>query len=78
MSIGVVHATPESAITIKPEISGDEDRGPCEEGKELKPVGEPPCGKTHLFERTLTFNAKADARHLKHGICNPPICLVKV
>jgi hypothetical protein len=43
MSIGVVYATPESAVTIEPQISGEEDREPCEEGRrtreELRSVG---------------------------------------
>jgi hypothetical protein len=30
--MGVVQAMPESAITIKRQIGGDEDRGPCEGG----------------------------------------------
>jgi hypothetical protein len=66
MLIGVVQAMPESAITV---ISGDEDREPCEEKAGGGAHG---AAWTDLYEKTLTFNAKTDAREtrLDHPVGN--------
>lgn len=67
MSIGVTHATPESAITI-PQVSSDAGHRACERGDEElgERVGERSGGWTHLYLRNpdvqMKMNAKTEAR----------------
>jgi hypothetical protein len=59
ISIGVLQTTPESAIVIKPQISGARVADPVKRGdKKLKPVGERLADGLILFEKTLFIQCK--------------------